>query len=87
MIQVYVENGIVKDRVRVDPFTVFRSSYAEQFFQAPDGVEQGWLYDGTTFTAPPAPVVPEVVAPPAPTKEELLAQLQALQSQIQALTQ
>lgn len=29
--------------------------------------------------------VPEVVAPPAPTKEELLAQLNALSAQIQAL--
>jgi hypothetical protein len=29
--------------------------------------------------------VPEVVAAPAPTKEQLLAQLQALQAQIQAL--
>lgn len=28
---------------------------------------------------------PEIVAPPAPTKEELLAQLQALQVQIQSL--
>jgi len=29
--------------------------------------------------------VPEIVAPVTPTKEELLAQLQALQAQIQAL--
>jgi hypothetical protein len=32
-----------------------------------------------------APVVPEYVAPPAPTKEELLAQIQALAAQVQAL--
>jgi len=85
MVYVYVENGTVKDRVRVDPFTVFRSAYAEQFIEAPDGVEPDWLYDGTTFTAPPAPVVPEIVTPLAPTKEELLAQVQALTAQIQAL--
>jgi hypothetical protein len=30
-------------------------------------------------------LVPEVVVPPAPTKEQLLAQLQAIQAQIQAL--
>lgn len=29
---------------------------------------------------------PEVVIPPAPTKEQLLAQLNAIQAQIQALT-
>jgi hypothetical protein len=32
-----------------------------------------------------APVIPEYVAPPAPTKAELLAKLEALQTQIQAL--
>jgi hypothetical protein len=85
MIYVYFENGIVTDRVRVDPFTIFSEQYAEKFIEAPDGVEPGWLYDGTTFSAPPAPIVPEVIAPAAPTKEELLAQVQALTAQIQAL--
>jgi hypothetical protein len=85
MVYVYVENGVVRDRVRVDPFTVFQSAYAKKFIEAPDGTEPGWLYDGTTLTPPPTPVVPEVVAPPAPTKEELLAQLNALSAQIQAL--
>jgi len=42
-----------------------------------------WDYDGTNFVDNrPAP---EVVTPPAPTKEELLAQLNALSAQIQAL--
>lgn len=41
-----------------------------------------WTYDGVNFAEP----VPVVVEPaPAPTKEELLAQLQALQTQISAL--
>lgn len=82
---VYIENGKVKDRVRVDPFTVFLAEYASEFIEAPEGVNPGWLYDGANFTAPPEPVVPEVVTPPAPTKEELLAQVQALTAQIQAL--
>jgi hypothetical protein len=42
----------------------------------------GWTYANGVFTAPPEP---EVVAPTAPTKEELLAQLNALAAQIQAL--
>jgi hypothetical protein len=44
----------------------------------------GWAYADGVFTAPPEP---EVVAttPAAPTKEQLLAQLQAIQAQIQAL--
>jgi len=86
MIWAYVENGVVKDRVRVDPFTVFSAEYARRFIQAPDVVDSGWLYDGVNFTAPPAPVIPEVPpAPPTPTKEELLAQLLAIQAQIEAL--
>jgi len=83
---VYIEKGIIKDCVRVDPFTVFLAEYAKQFIEAPDEVEAGWFYDGTTFTEPPAPPPAPTPEPaPAPTKEELLAQLQALQAQIQLL--
>ena len=43
----------------------------------------GWDYiDGQFVDNRP---VPEVVVPPAPTKEELLAQLNAIAAQIQAL--
>jgi hypothetical protein len=45
------------------------------------GVVQGWLYDGSVFTAPPP-----VSAPPAPSLADLQAQLQALAAQIAALT-
>jgi hypothetical protein len=85
MIWAYVENGVVKDRVRVDPFTVFSAEYAGRFIQAPDDVDPGWLYNGVNFTALPAPVIPEIVTPPTPTKDELLAQLLAIQAQIEAL--
>lgn len=48
----------------------------------------GWIYDGSVFTEP---VVIEVIPEPTPevtppTREELLAQLNALSTQIQALT-
>lgn len=42
----------------------------------------GWTYANGTFTAP---IVQEPTAPAAPTKEQLLAQLNALSAQIQAL--
>jgi hypothetical protein len=45
------------------------------------GVVQGWLYDGSAFTAPPP-----VAAPPAPSLADLEAQLQALAAQIAALS-
>ena len=45
----------------------------------------GWSYDGVSFIKPIVVVVtPEPM--PVPTKEELLAQLQTLSEQIQALT-
>lgn len=45
----------------------------------------GWIYDGSVFTAPEIVVVtPEPT--PEPTREELLAQLNSLSAQIQALT-
>lgn len=45
----------------------------------------GWTYFGGVFTAPPEPevVVPEPT--PTPTKEQLLAQINALAAQVQAL--
>lgn len=45
-----------------------------------DGTD--WTFDGEEFSAPPPVEIPEVVTP---TKEDLLAQLQALQAQIEAL--
>jgi hypothetical protein len=48
-----------------------------------EGAEPGGSWDGTTFSAPPPPPPKPVVVPP--TKEQLLAQLAALQAQIVAM--
>jgi hypothetical protein len=63
MIYARTENGIVTDTLRVDPHTIFPSAYASQFVEAPDEVQRGWGFDGTDYTAPPAPqpTVPQVV--------------------------
>lgn len=59
----YVKDGKVTDIARVYPSGIFSESYAALFIEAPEEVEWGWLYDGTTFAAPPepAPMVPEEV--------------------------
>lgn len=73
-----IENGVVTNVV------VAEADYAaEQGWIECPNAGLGWLYDGQTFTAPPVPPAPEPV--PTPTKEQLLAQLQALQAQINAL--
>ncbi len=56
----YIENGVVVDRLRVEPSTVVTAEYAAQFIQAPDDVDHGWTFDGTTFTPPPRPSAEEV---------------------------
>lgn len=72
----YDKVEVMSDRYRVNdaadlPFTV---------------VGQGEISDVVDGDFPePEPVVVETPAPVAPTKEELLAQLQAIQAQIQAL--
>lgn len=74
-----IENGKVVNAV------VAEADYAaEQGWVAlPDGAGIDWDYiNGQFVDNRPAP---EVVTPPAPTKEELLAQVQALTAQIQAL--
>ena len=54
----YVENGVVIDRVRVPPETVFYPGYASKFVEAPDDVDHGWTFDGTTFLPPVIPPIP-----------------------------
>jgi hypothetical protein len=83
MAWVYIENGIVKDRVQVPPHDIFYPAYADMFVEAPDEVDFYWTFDGEEFSAPPPPE--PAPAPPPPTKEDLLAQLQALQAQIESL--
>ncbi len=48
----------------------------------PDEVKAEWTYENSVFSAP---VIPEAIEPIDPTKAELLAQLQALQAQIESL--
>jgi hypothetical protein len=74
-----IENGKVVNAV------VAEADYAAEqgWIALPDGAGIDWDYvDGQFIDNRP---VPEVIMPPAPTKEELLAQLNALSAQIQAL--
>ena len=75
-----IENGVAVNVVIAD------AEYAAQqgWVACPDA-GPGWTYANGVFTAP-VMVEPEPIpVPPTPTKEELLAQLQAIQAQIQAL--
>jgi len=57
------ENGVVIHVLRVDPATIWPADIAALYRKAPEGVEEGWLDNGKTFTAPQvqAAPVPEVV--------------------------
>ena len=72
-----IENGTVVNVVVADAQLAAENGWIDCPVAGP-----GWTYTDGVFTAP---VVVEPVAPPAPTKEELLAQLNALSAQIQAL--
>jgi hypothetical protein len=72
-----IENGVVVNTIEVKSLD-FMPGLVEA---TAGGI--GWTFDGTNFAPPPEPT--PIVAPAAPTKEELLAQLQAIQAQIQAL--
>jgi hypothetical protein len=74
-----IENGKVVNTV------IAESDYAAQqgWVALPENAGIGWDYvNGQFVDNRPAPEAPVTTAP---TKEELLAQLQALQAQIQAL--
>lgn len=71
-----IENDIVVNTIVVDDLYVLPN-----LVEAVDGVEIGWSYiDGEFVDLRPAPE-----PAPLPTKEDLLAQLQALQAQINGL--
>jgi len=48
----YVKDGVVIDRFRVDPYTIFYPEYAQNFIEAPDDVDHYWTFDGTTWSPP-----------------------------------
>jgi hypothetical protein len=75
-----IENGVAVNVVVAD------AEYAGQqgWVECPDA-GPGWTYADGVFTAPVVVEPEPIPAPPAPTKEELLAQLNALSAQIQAL--
>tara|TARA_R110000868_G_scaffold55779_1_gene173267 strand:- start:257 stop:502 length:246 start_codon:yes stop_codon:yes gene_type:complete len=74
-----IENGLVVNAV------VAEADYAAQqgWVLLTEGAGIGWDYTNGQFVDNRP--VPETVTPPTPTKEELLAQLNALAAQIQAL--
>jgi hypothetical protein len=73
-----IENGVVINTIVVDSL-----DFMAGLIEAPEGTGIGWSYvNGQFVDNRPKP---EVVAPPAPTKEQLLAQLNAIAAQIQAL--
>ena len=75
-----IENGLVVNSAEAE------ADYAAEqgWILLPEGAGIGWSYvDGKFVDNRPAPE--PIPAPPPPTKEELLAQLQALQAQIESL--
>lgn len=77
--------AIIENDVTVNVVIADAEYAAQQGWVACPDAGPGWTYANGVFTAP-VMVEPEPIpVPPAPTKEELLAQLQAIQAQIQAL--
>lgn len=58
-----IVNNIATDVRSDSPVGCFTDDFVEQFIVVPDNVQNGWLWDGSAFAAPPAPYVP--------TQEEL----------------
>ena len=81
-----MQNFAVIENGKVVNIVVAETDFAAQrgWIAFPANVGIGWDYvNGQFVDNRPVPVA---VTPPTPTKDELLAQLQAIQAQIQSLT-
>ena len=74
-----IEAGIVTNVVIADAEYAELQGWVE--VEIDGRVEMGWSYVDGEFVD----LRPEILPAPAPTKEELFAQLQAMQTQIEAL--
>lgn len=72
-----IKNGIVVNSIEVESL-----DFMEGLVDGTNGGKIGDRYENGEFISPDV-IIDE--APPTPTKEELLAQLQALQVQIEAI--
>jgi len=75
-----IENGVVAELFTsdLDPAGLFHPSF--HWVEAPSGVTENFLYDGTRFTSPP------LIAVPTPTLADLQARLAVLTAEIAALS-
>jgi hypothetical protein len=91
MRKAWIKNGFVQDICpsELDPVFAYGAEIGANYnTEVPDEVGNGWKQNGDgTWEAPVVSTgVEQTPEPaPAPTKEELLAQLQVIQAQIQAL--
>jgi hypothetical protein len=58
-------NDVAVDVTTTDPATIYYPTVAAEFIVVPADVENGWLYNGSTWSAPPVPPAP-VPVPPVP---------------------
>lgn len=71
-----IQNGVVCDARPESPVGCYVDEFAAQFVTIPDGVGNGWTFDGSDYAAPPAPHIP--------TQEELDAIAEAESARVLA---
>lgn len=49
----YIENNVVKECIKVDPFSIFGHGYASLFIEVNDDVQAGWVVVDGEIKAPP----------------------------------
>ena len=56
-------NDVAVDVTTIDPTTIYYPTVAAEFIVVPADVQDGWLYDGSTWSAPVI-VIPEPIIEP-----------------------
>mgnify|MGYP000544162106 CR=1 FL=1 len=77
-----IQNGYATDVRSDSPVGCFTDNLVAEFVTVPDDVQNGWLWDGTVFAAPPGPTQEQLDAIAAAQAAQAAATLAASKSRI-----
>lgn len=80
-----IQDGYVTDLRSDSPVGCFTDNIMAEFVTVPDNAQNGWLFDGTDFAAPPGPTQEQLDAEAARVAAEQVKQVSQTRSNLWTL--